>query len=82
MPIFIYYLAISSDSNLNTVIDTVRRYLLRKPMTSKDIIQKLNSKVPIPKDKMVTLIAQALKRLNPQKKKIKDKLYLYLENSK
>ncbi|XP_022672958.1 general transcription factor IIF subunit 1-like isoform X2 [Varroa jacobsoni] len=57
--------------------EAVRRYLMRKPMTTTELLQKFKSKkTGLTSDQLVNLIAQILKRLNPEKQKIKDKLYL------
>ena len=62
--------------------DAVRRYLMRKPMTTKDLLQKFKSKnADIPKEKLVISIGQILKKINPDKKKVNDKLYLFLKKS-
>jgi transcription initiation factor TFIIF subunit alpha len=62
--------------------DAVRRYLMRKPMTTKDILQKFKSKkTGMSNEQMVHAITQALKRINPERQKVKDKLYLYLKKS-
>lgn len=50
---------------------------MRKPMTTTELLQKFKSKkTGLTSDQLVNLIAQILKRLNPEKQKIKDKLYL------
>ncbi|KAK2187125.1 hypothetical protein NP493_177g00019 [Ridgeia piscesae] len=66
----------SSD---NIMQEAVKRYLMRKPMTTTDLIQKFKSKkTGLDKDQLVTTIAQILKQLNPQRSKTKDKLFLFI----
>jgi len=53
---------------------------MRKPMTTKDLVQKFKSRnAGMTKEQMTTTIAQILKRINPQKTKINDKLYLSIK---
>ena len=55
---------------------------MRKPMTAKDLLQKFKSKNPnIQKDKLVTGIAAMLKKINPEKSKVKDKLFLFIKKT-
>jgi len=67
-------------SNEGITEEAVRRYLMRKPMTTKDLVQKFKSRnAGMTKEQMTTTIAQILKRINPQKTKINDKLYLSIK---
>jgi len=67
-------------SNEGITEEAVRRYLMRKPMTIKDLVQKFKSRnAGMTKEQMTTTIAQILKRINPQKTKINDKLYLSIK---
>lgn len=60
--------------------DAVRRYLMRKPMTTTELLQKFRSKrTGISGDHLVTTIAQILKKLNPERQTIKGKLYLSIK---
>ncbi|OQR72089.1 general transcription factor IIF subunit 1-like, partial [Tropilaelaps mercedesae] len=60
--------------------EAVRRYLMRKPMTTTELLQKFKSKkTGLSSEQLVNTIAQILKRLNPEKQKIKDKLYLSIK---
>ena len=53
---------------------------MRKPMTTKDLVQKFKSRnAGMTKEQMTTTIVQILKRINPQKTKINDKLYLSIK---
>ena len=68
------------SSNEGITEEAVRRYLMRKPMTTKDLVQKFKSRnAGMTKEQMTTTIAQILKRINPQKTKINDKLYLSIK---
>lgn len=60
--------------------ESVRRYLLRKPMTTTELLQKLKSKkTGLSSEQLVNMIAQILKRVNPVKQTIKGKMYLSLK---
>jgi len=62
--------------------EAVKRYLMRKPMTAIDLLQKFKcKKIPMSRDELVTTIAQILKKLSPDKQKIKDKLYFSIKPS-
>ncbi|GAB6032753.1 hypothetical protein CHUAL_011621 [Chamberlinius hualienensis] len=62
--------------------DAVRRYLMRKPMTTTELIQKFKSKKSgLSRDQMVNTITQILKRLNPDRQMIKGKMYLSVKHS-
>lgn len=61
----------------------MRRYLLRKPMTVTELLQKFKSKkTKVPSQDMVNVIAHLLKKINPVKKTQNQKMYLYLYNNK
>ena len=60
--------------------EAVRRYLTRKPMTSKDLLQKFKSKrTGLSNDETVKKIAAIVRKLQPEQKTIKGKLYLSLK---
>ncbi|VDH89963.1 general transcription factor IIF subunit 1-like [Mytilus galloprovincialis] len=60
----------------------IRRYLIRKPMTPKELVQKFKSKkLNISKEQMTSTIAQLLKKINPDKKIINKAMYLSLKSS-
>ena len=62
--------------------EAVRRYLARKPMTSKDLLQKFKSKrTGLSNDETVKKIAAIVKKLQPEQKTIKGKLYLSLKQT-
>ena len=51
-------------------------------MTAKDLLQKFKSKNPnIQNDKLVTGIAAMLKKINPEKSQVKDKLFLFIKKT-
>ena len=57
----------------------VLHYLARKPITTKDLVRKFQRrKTDMDKKQVVALLGNILPRLNVEKKKIKDKIYLSL----
>ncbi|ELT96775.1 hypothetical protein CAPTEDRAFT_225119 [Capitella teleta] len=72
--------SLSSSGNEGVTEETVRRYLMRKPMTAVELLQKFKSKnTGMSKQAMVTTIANIVKKLNPEKTKVKDKMYLFIK---
>lgn len=68
------------SANEGITEDAIRRYLQRKPMTTKDLLQKFGSKkLNMTKEQMSHIIAQLLKRINPDRSMINKKLYLSLK---
>ena len=60
--------------------EAVRRYLTRKPMTSKDLLQKFKSKrTGLSNDETVKKLAAIVRKVQPEQKTIKGKLYLSLK---
>ena len=60
--------------------DSVRRYLQRKPMTTKELLQKFKSKKTGLSDiQLVHAIAQTLKKINHVKETIGEEILLSLE---
>ena len=60
--------------------EAVRRYLTRKPMTSKDLLQKFKSKrTGQSNDETVEKLAAIVRKIQPEQKTIKGKLYLSLK---
>ncbi|XP_074641856.1 general transcription factor IIF subunit 1-like [Tubulanus polymorphus] len=60
--------------------ENVRRYLMRKPMMTKDILQKFNSKkTGLSNEQLVSAVAQILKKINPEKQVIQGKTYFHLK---
>lgn len=62
--------------------ESIKRYLTRRPMTTKEILIKMKSKLPnLSKEQLTTSVASLLKRINPEKKQINDKLHFLLKKS-
>ncbi|CAH3019895.1 unnamed protein product [Porites evermanni] len=60
--------------------EAVRRYLTRKPMTSKDLLQKFKSKrTGLSNNETVKKLAAIVRKIQPEQKTIKGKLYLSLK---
>lgn len=74
--VFFFYL-LCSDVQLTE--EAVRRYLIRKPMTTKDLLKKFQTKrTGLSSEQTVNVLAQILKRLNPERKNVNDKMHFYL----
>ncbi|XP_014270505.1 general transcription factor IIF subunit 1 [Halyomorpha halys] len=57
--------------------EAVRRYLMRKPMTTTELLQKFKGrKTGLSSEQLVNVMTQILKRINPVKQTIKNKMYL------
>ncbi|XP_061080182.1 general transcription factor IIF subunit 1 isoform X2 [Conger conger] len=68
-----------SSSDVQLTEEAVRRYLIRKPMTTKDLLKKFQTKrTGLSSEQTVNVLAQILKRLNPERKSINDKMHFYL----
>jgi len=60
--------------------ESVRRYLKRRPMTTTDLLKKFRSKkTGIMNAQLVQLLANILKKINPDKQKVKGVTYLSLK---
>ena len=60
--------------------EAVRRYLARKPMTTKDLLKKFPARrTALSSEQTVNALAQILKRLNPERKVIGDKMHFFLK---
>ncbi|CAO1437918.1 unnamed protein product [Diamesa serratosioi] len=59
--------------------ESVRRYLLRKPMTTTELITKFRKIKTVKKDNLVETMTSILKRINPIKQTIQGKMYLSLK---
>ncbi|KAL2101396.1 hypothetical protein ACEWY4_003157 [Coilia grayii] len=69
----------SASSDVQLTEDAVRRYLIRKPMTTKDLLKKFQTKrTGLSSEQTVNVLAQILKKLNPERKNINDKMHFYL----
>lgn len=66
-------------SDVQLTEEAVRRYLIRKPMTTKDLLKKFQTKrTGLSSEQTVNVLAQILKRLNPERKNVNDKMHFYL----
>uniref|UniRef100_A0A2K5LH24 Transcription initiation factor IIF subunit alpha n=1 Tax=Cercocebus atys TaxID=9531 RepID=A0A2K5LH24_CERAT len=64
-----------SSSDLQVTEDAVRRYLTGTPMTTKDLLKKFQTKkTGLISEQTVNVLAQILRRLNPERKMISDKM--------
>nr|KAF6401137.1 general transcription factor IIF subunit 1 [Rousettus aegyptiacus] len=69
-----------SSGDVQVTEDAVRRYLTRKPMTTKDLLKKFQTKkTGLSSEQTVNVLAQILKRLNPERKMINDKMHFSLK---
>ncbi|KAJ7989676.1 hypothetical protein DPEC_G00307010 [Dallia pectoralis] len=69
----------STPSDVQLTEEAVRRYLIRKPMTTKDLLKKFQTKrTGLSSEQTVNVLAQILKRLNPERKNVNDKMHFYL----
>ncbi|XP_044129694.1 general transcription factor IIF subunit 1 [Bufo gargarizans] len=69
-----------SSGDIQLTEEAVRRYLTRKPMTTKDLLKKFQTKkTGLSSEQTVNVLAQILKRLNPDRKTIHDKMHFYLK---
>ncbi|EPQ11458.1 General transcription factor IIF subunit 1 [Myotis brandtii] len=69
-----------SSGDVQVTEDAVRRYLTRKPMTTKDLLKKFQTKkTGLSREQTVNVLAQILKHLNPERKMINDKMHFSLK---
>lgn len=69
----------SSESGITE--EAVRRYLMRKPMTTTELLQKFKSKkTGLTSEQLVNTMTGILKRINPTKQTIKSKMYLFIKS--
>lgn len=60
--------------------DAVRKYLMRKPMTTTELLQKFKSKkTGLSSEQLVNIMTQILKKINPTKQTLKGKMYLSIK---
>ncbi|KAK9871262.1 hypothetical protein WA026_011534 [Henosepilachna vigintioctopunctata] len=61
--------------------DAVRKYLMRKPMTTTELLQKFKSKkTGLSSEQLVNVMTQILKKINPVKQILKGKMYLSIKS--
>ncbi|XP_064416743.1 general transcription factor IIF subunit 1 [Latimeria chalumnae] len=69
-----------NNGDVQLTEEAVRRYLTRKPMTTKDLLKKFQTKkTGLSSEQTVNVLAQILKRLNPERKKINEKMHFFLK---
>ncbi|XP_050439415.1 general transcription factor IIF subunit 1 [Adelges cooleyi] len=61
--------------------EAVRRYLSRKPITTTQLVSKFKNRSNLSSDQLVSIIALLLKKINPERKNIKNKMYLSLKHA-
>lgn len=70
----------SQKDNFGNTEEAVRRYLMRKPMTTTELLKKIQSKkTGVSSDELVELMTAVLKKINPSKQRIQGKMYLSLK---
>lgn len=70
----------SSKDNFGNTEEAVRRYLMRKPMTTTELLKKIQSKkTGVSSDELVEMMTAILKKINPSKQRIQGKMYLSLK---
>ncbi|CAO1404555.1 unnamed protein product [Diamesa serratosioi] len=70
----------SSKDNCGITEDAVRRYLMRKPMTTTELLTKFkNKKTGVSREELVDTMTQILKKINPVKQTIQGKMYLSIK---
>ncbi|GAB1605899.1 general transcription factor IIF subunit 1-like [Argonauta hians] len=71
---------VASTSSEGISEETIRRYLMRKPMSTKDLLQKFKSKkLNMTNEQLTNCIAQLLRKINPDRTTINKILYLSLK---
>ena len=70
----------SGKDNFGNTEEAVRRYLTRKPMTTTELLKKIQSKkTGVSSDELVELMTAVLKKINPSKQRVQGKMYLSLK---
>lgn len=70
----------SAKDNFGNTEEAVRRYLMRKPMTTTELLKKIQSKkTGVSSDELVEMMTAILKKINPSKQRIQGKMYLSLK---
>lgn len=70
----------ASKDSLGSTEEAVRRYLMRKPMTTTELLKKIQSKkTGVSSDELVEMMTAILKKINPSKQRIQGKMYLSLK---
>jgi len=72
------YMPVSSESGITE--DAVRKYLMRKPMTTTELLQKFKSKkTGLSGEQLVNVMTLILKKINPIKQTTQGKMYLSIK---
>lgn len=78
---------VPANSQEKLVEDLIKKYLSRKPMTLKNLLKDIRSKLrrmdgmtPEMDGNLVNMIASIMKRLGPEKQKINDQTYFSIKN--
>jgi len=69
----------SSGESRTITEDAVRRYLMRKPMTARELCQKFKRKSGLSSDELVETMTKVLRNINPTSQKIKEKTYFSIK---
>lgn len=73
----------SNKEDCGITEEDVRRYLMRKPMTTIELLTKFkNKKTGVSSDRLVETMTQILKKINPVKQTIQGKMYLSIKVNK
>ncbi|TNM97182.1 hypothetical protein fugu_015338 [Takifugu bimaculatus] len=65
--------------NIQLAEKVIQRSLMRRPMTTKDILKKFQTKCPgLSKEQTIEVLQQIMKRLKPERKVMNDKMHFYL----
>lgn len=73
----------SKENSCGITEDDVRRYLMRKPMTTTELLTKFkNKKTGVSSEELVNTMTQILKKINPVKQTIQGKMYLSIKIAK
>ncbi|XP_022314726.2 general transcription factor IIF subunit 1-like isoform X4 [Crassostrea virginica] len=72
--------ASSKTSSAGITEEAIRRYLMRKPMTAKELLKKFKSKkVNMSKEEMTRTLTKYLKKIQPERKTINKNMYFSIK---
>ncbi|XP_058824645.1 general transcription factor IIF subunit 1 [Topomyia yanbarensis] len=79
-PTFTGLVSSNSKDDYGITEEAVRRYLMRKPMTTTELLTKFkNKKTGVSSEKLVETMTAILKKINPVKQTIQGKMYLSIK---
>ncbi|KXJ69666.1 hypothetical protein RP20_CCG026216 [Aedes albopictus] len=79
-PTFTGLVSSNSRDDYGITEEAVRRYLMRKPMTTTELLTKFkNKKTGVSSEKLVETMTAILKKINPVKQTIQGKMYLSIK---